>query len=273
MKRKLKSGLFYLITGLFLGFTLESCSDDDDKGAAFNPEGKRLVEKIIYTEDNDSENKGEITFSYDGEGRLTAFNRIETYKENNKKYTYSEQVAFTVSGNKLTVVQKILDSEYPEDAGAYTGVFTLNEDGYVVSGQEKDIDEDAFVYECQYDDSRHLVKMEYTRNGREETPIKYTWENGNIVKGVYQRTYTYFDKENKSNLDFTEVTGMEFMLGYDRSYLGLAGYLGKTNKDLLKSSDSYSYSYDYDEDGYVVTFRMTSNDKYGGTNVYKVSYK
>lgn len=259
-----------LLALLVMNVVFPACSDDDDKGPAFNAEGKRLVSKItggsqIYTDEKD-----EISFHYNGDGQITAIEWKLAYfsEELNKKCTDSEYATFSVDGRKLRVVRKYEDGEFPEDSGTYTGDFILNEDGYMESGNETDEDDDKFIYKCYYENN-HLDKFEYTRNGKTEgRPIDYTWNNGDISKGVYNGTYTYYENVNKANIDFCEATQMEFMLGYDRSYLGLAGFLGKNNKHLLKRGDD-SYSYKYDNEGYVVEITIGSDDD---GYVYKVSY-
>lgn len=273
--KKWINGVFTVIC-LVLIFT--ACKDDDDNRPAFAPDGKRLVRSIVGICEKFPDEKFECVFSYNSDGRIVGIERKYTYmsEDLNKKCTDTEQVTFSVSGKELTVVTNYTDGEYAKYSGTFTGKFVLNEDGYMESGEEVDEDEDAFTYKCYYDDIRHLEKLDYTRNGRNEGPVYFTWNNGNLVKGVYGNTYTYWDKENKANIDFSEVYQDIWVLGYDRSNLGLVGYLGIKSKQLMKSGDDHSFTYEYDSEGYVTKFTESEDDYWAEDDdwvyVFQVNY-
>jgi len=260
------------ITALIFSFAFTSCSDEDD-GPNLSPDGKRLVSKIKFNYDNDEDSNGEFLFSYDKSGKITAMEIKYSYlsEETHKRYSEVERYTYSVSGNKLTVKYVYEDEEYPEYNGTYGGTFTLNDKGFVVSGEEIDSDEDEFTYTCYYDDEDYLTKMECTRNGRRDEITNYIWDDGDIVRGIYGDRSTYYEEENKANIEFAGLLGT-WMLGYDRSYLGSVGYLGKMNKHLCKTNNSdginkYTYSFD---DGYVTKITVENG---GDMDYYEIEYK
>lgn len=270
--KKILSQMTTCLTIIFcMAVTFTACNkDDDNNGPTFSKNGKRLVSKITMTSEEYPDEKDEVFFSYNGDGEITAieYKSYYTSEETGKKCIDSDLYTYSVSGKTLTVVNKYEDGESDKYSGTYGGTFTLNEDGLVVSGKETDSDEDDFVYTCHYNDDRYLTTMEYTRNDRPKEYINYTWDNGDIIKGVYN--YIYYEDVNKANIEFFELES--FMLGYDQSFLGMAGYLGKKNKHLLKKESSESkreVTYDIDNDGYVKMFSITS---WGDIYNYQVSY-
>ncbi len=263
--------LMLCATALIFSFIFTSCSDDDDEPKV-SPDGKRLVSKIKFNyANNDEEGNGEFLFSYDKSGKITAIEKKCSYllEETHERYTEIERYTYSVSGNELTVKYVYEDEEYPEYNGTYGGTFTLNDKGFVVSGEEIDSDEDEFTYTCYYDDEDYLTKMECTRNGRRDEITNYIWEDGDIVRGIYGDRPTYYEEENKANIEFAGFLG-GWMLGYDRSYLGSIGYLGKMNKHLCKTIDENekcTYSFD---DGYVTKVIIENG---GDRDYYEIEYK
>lgn len=262
--------LMLCLLALSFSAVFTACDKDDDgNGPAFSKDGKRLVKKITMTDEKQSDEKDELTFSYDGNGKITVIEYTSTYisEEKETKCTDIDRYTYSVSGKTLKVVNTYTDGEDSEYSGTYGGTFTLNDDGLVISGEETDSDDDKFVYTNTYSNDLYLTQIEYTRNGGAKEYINYTRSNGDITKGVYNRTYTYCDEENKANIDFAGIDS--FMLGYDRSNLGLTGYLGKQNKHLLKATQGETYTYKFDKEGYVTEFTVTSTD---GTLTYQISY-
>lgn len=257
---------------LALGFSavFTACDKDDDgNGPAFSKDGKRLVKKITMTYGNYPDELDELTFSYDADGRITVTEYTLAYisEEKKKKCTDINRYTYSVSGKTLKVVHTYTDGDDGKYSGTYGGTFTLNDDGLVISGEETDSDDDKFVYTNTYSDDLYLTQIEYTRNGGPKQYINYTRSNGDITKGIYDENYTYCDEENKANIDFAGIDS--FMLGYDRSNLGITGYLGKQNKHLLKTVDGETYTYKFDKEGYVTEFTVTSED---GPLNYRISY-
>lgn len=250
-----------------------ACDDDDDNNGSGNTtkDGKRLVSKITTTYKAYPEDKDEMTFTYDKDGRITAIKGTATYlsEDSSKKCTDTDDYTYSVSGKTLTVVNTYIDGEDGELTGTYGGTFTLNDDGFVISGEETDIDNDKLVYTNTYSDN-YLTQIEYTRNNEAKQKIAYSRTNGDITKGVH--TYTYYDEENKANIDFANL---DHALGIDQSFLGLTGYLGKQNKHLVKTIKrgmdlEETFTYKFDKDGYVTEFTSTSQD---GEFTYQISYK
>lgn len=262
--------LMLCATALIFSLTFTSCSDDDDE-PNLSPDGKRLVSKIKFNYDNDDEDSnGEFLFSYDKSGKITAMEIKYRYfsEETHKRYTETERYTYSVSNNKLTVKCVYEDEEDPEYNGTYGGTFTLNDKGFVVSGEEIDSDEDEFTYTCYYDKEDYLTKMECTRNGRQDEITNYIWDDGDIVRGIYGDRSTYYEEENKANIEFAGLLGA-WMLGYDRSYLGSVGYLGKMNKHLCKTTDNDKYTYSF-EDGYVTKIIVENGED---REYYEIEYK
>lgn len=250
-----------------------ACDDDDDNNGSGNTtkDGKRMVSKITTTYKAYPEDKDEMTFTYDKDGRITAIKGTATYlsEDKQKKCTDTDDYTYTVTGKTLKVTNTYVDGETGEDSGTFGGTFTLNDDGFVISGEETDIDNDKYVYTFTYSEN-YLAKIEYTRNGGAEQPIIYSRTNGDITERGH--TYTYYDEENKANFDFANL---DHVLGVDESYLGLTGYLGKQNKHLVKTIKrgmdlEETFTYKFDKDGYVTEFTSTSQD---GEFTYQISYK
>lgn len=264
--------LVLCITALVFSLTFTSCSDDDDEPIV-SQNGKRLVSKIKFNYSNDEDDgQGEYIFSYDKSGKITAMEIKYSYlsEETHKRCTDVERYTYSVSGNKLTVQCVYEDGEYPEYNGIYGGTFMLNDNGFVISGEEIDEDEDEFTYTCYYDDEDHLSRMEYTRNGYEGI-INYIWNDGDISRGIDGSQNTYYEEENKANIEFLGLD--KWLLGYDRSYLGSIGYLGKMNKHLCKTHKEdgevgkYTYSFDH---GYVTKITV-EHEEY--MSYYEIEYK
>lgn len=261
MKTNFQKKARCLFVFLSLVCVFSSCKDDDGNGPAFDSKGKRLVKEIIWTSVDDSE---KFTFSYNGEGQLTrlAISSMEGEE-------YEDITTFSVKNNILTAKWDLKDEDEPETS---VGTFILNEDGYVVSGTEvEDYDrKDTLKYTCEYDTDRFLTKMSEKKSDRISTDYYTHNAQGDYTKAT-RGSYTYYeDKENKANIDFYEIH--DSVLGNDSFYLGLAGYLGKTNKHLVKStsgSGGSTITYKFDDEGYVIEFIVKD---YGEDEVYKVSY-
>lgn len=250
-----------------------ACDDDDDNNGSGNTtkDGKRMVSKITTTYKAYPEDKDEMTFTYDKDGRITAIKGTGTYlsKDKEKKCTDTDDYTYTVTGKTLKVTNAYVDGETGEDSSTSEGTFTLNDDGFVISGEETDSDDDKYVYTNTYSDN-YLTQIKYTINGGAEQQIVYSRTNGDITKGVH--VYTYYDEENKANIDFANL---DHTLGIDDFFLGLTGYLGKQNKHLVKTikrgmDSEETFTYKFDKDGYVTEFTSISED---GEFTYQISYK
>lgn len=252
------------LTALFFLQAFVACSDDDDNGPAFSKDGKRLVRSITYDGWEAEGEKGVYYFKYNGEGQMIRVELRTTYAsdEDERTYTDTEYYTYSLSGNKLTAKYVYNDSEYPEDSEHEEGVFTLNEDGFVAEGEirnDYEYAENSYAYRCFYNDDRQLIRTECPAHNATQ---EYFWENGNYVRirSGLVFTYTYYDIENKTNIDFGSILYGTEGLGDDDLYLNIAGYLGKTSRNLLKSTDYTQYSYEFDEEGYVTKVTETSRD-------------
>ncbi len=247
-----------------------ACSDDDGNGPAFSKDGKRLVHSISYDWWEADGEKGMYYFKYDEEGRMTGIELRSTYfdDEDECTYTYAAYYTYSVSGNKLAAKYTCSDGEETEYE---EGNFVLNKDGFVSEGELRNNfegEKEVYSYRCFYDGDRQLIRTECpAHNGI----LEYHWEVGNYVRindGISFSTYTYYDTENRCNIDFGSILSWEG-LGDDDLLLGVAGYLGKMSRNLMKSEDFYRYSYEFDEEGYVTEITETDGDT---RNTYIIKY-
>ena len=260
-----------------------SCSKDDD--ATVNPDGKRLVSKIRCVDAGNELTYNETTFQYDKNGnieKITDKGRDVDYN-NNQDDEWVDIFTFSRSGNKITSTTDLThidnDAGTTHSEGVYMAVCTLNEKGCITQYDKQRIDKESserHVCKYSYDNDGQLIKQVY-ENG---DTYEYTWTNGNLVSKrnlgnryitPYTETYTYTNEENKANIDFGtfnfESTGYA-------DYLELFGYLGKTNKNLLKKANGREYDYEFDGD-YVSTVKKyrVYNGERELIETYYISYK
>lgn len=253
--------LFYLFMVAMCATMFTACSDDDDKNdGVTNKEGKKLVSRIIYSE-NGSSSSSMNEFIYDSDGNILKI--IETYGR------YADTTLIERNGNKIT--RTYIDGSYKE----YTW-YTLDNKGRIIKEEDEDNDMTIFTY----DDLGQLIKAE----SEDDCSYQYTWEKNNLVlKKHYhiydgeasdsniEAVYEYTDKKNNINIDFT----WESYGAY-----GLESYFGSTNKNLMKSytEDGTKYEYEYEFDGdYVSTIREYRISSYDNErrleNTYHIYYK
>ena len=241
---------------LFIGFT--SCGEDDENngenagtGNVF-PEGTKRLASI-----NDSYETA--TFTYDGD-------KLVSVKEGNEQI-----ITFNYTGNTV-----VMTSVYRDEKEIYT--LNIGSNGFATSGSVKFIDsdgsEDNGSFTFKYDGD-YLTAIETTGDYGYDN-YKLTWSDGNITKVVNEskedsypittNTYTsiYDTKINTAGLSFFEEVGTDVD---DLEYAYYAGLLGKSTKNLLKSTDDgdgyvYSYSYELNSDNYPT--KVTESYSYNG---------
>lgn len=258
----------YLFMSLAVLFFV-ACSDDDDSGAAFTPDGKRLIAKITdVDEDGDSD---VMTFQYGKNGRMEGFLEKGYYDGEEE---YSTSFSFSYSDNKIvgkmTDKYRLSEKTYTDEG---TMVFNLNDQGFIAdykwewyrSEYEEDYQETGtFVYDDEGQLIRETWKALSEGKYSEGVETEYQWSGNELISSVdineQQHTntysYTYTDHENKTNIDFGRWLweGTDFMLD-------CCGYTGKaTSKYLPKESkrgnSSYeTFEYSYDEDGYPIKIK------------------
>lgn len=254
--------LMLCVTALVFSLNFTSCSNDD----GLSPDGKRLVSKIksyYYNEDYEEEEEGDgYIFSYDKSGRITA---VEWRFWEDKQYV--ERWTYSVTGKKLTVKEGWNDDEEAEER-----TFVLNDKGFVVS-EEREDEGNIITYTYYYDAEDYLTRVKGVSNNDDHRWVEnYVWNDGDLVGNDGYR-YTYYDKENKANIDLLWICKEE-------PPLFSLGYLGKMNKHLCRSrtyDGDYTYRYDYsfDKDGYVTKITETESSRYGREyeRYYEIEYK
>lgn len=244
--KKIKFLASLLAMALCVSFT--SCGDDEENngenagtGNVF-PEGTKKLASI-------SDSYETATFTYDG-------SKLVSVKEGN-----DQTITFVYTGNTV-----VMTSVYRHSNNGTTeeekDIYTLNigTNGFATSGTVKLIDNDGSEnkgsFAFKYDGDR-LTEIAVTGDYGYDN-YKLTWKDGNITNVVneYQEdnypvktntnTSTYDTELNTAGLSFFEEVGTDVD---ELEYAYYAGLLGKSTKNLLKSTDDgdgYVYSYTYE---------------------------
>lgn len=237
--KKIKFLASLLAMALCVSFT--SCGDDEENngenagtGNVF-PEGTKKLASI-------SDSYETATFTYDG-------SKLVSVKEGN-----DQTITFVYTGNTV-----VMTSIYKDEKEIYT--LNIGSNGFATDGSVRFIDndgsEDNASFAFKYDGD-HLVALETTGDYGYDN-YRLTWKDGNITKVVNEykedkypvetntSTSTYYDtKLNTAGLSFFEEVGTDVD---ELAYAYYAGLLGKSTKNLLKSTDDgdgYVYSYTYE---------------------------
>lgn len=187
------------------------------------------------------------------QGDTAALNTYFTYNAQGlpaqiKRVGY--ETNFSYSGNKVL----------QEEAGNIR-VYTIGTDSlaqYSVSTYNSNTDSIAYIYNAD----KYLIKSIHFYNGVKKDSIGYVVENGNVISMThyneygyvnYFRTFTYYSNLEAKHWMYTKLAG-----DYGYNYYP---WLGKPNKNLVKSSAQYSdieaYSYTFDKNGKVEKIQFT----------------
>lgn len=241
---------------LCVSFT--SCGDDEENngenagtGNVF-PGGTKKLATINYGNET-------ATFTYDG-------SKLVSVKEGN-----DQTITFNYTGNTV-----VMTSIYKDEKEIYT--LNIGSNGFATSGTVKLIDndgsEDNASFAFKYDGDR-LTEIAVTGDYGYDN-YKLTWKDGNITNVVneYQEdnypvktntnTSTYDTELNTAGLSFFEEVGTDVD---ELEYAYYAGLLGKSTKNLLKSTDDgdgyvYSYTYELSTDNYPT--KISESYSYNG---------
>lgn len=256
-----------VFAAMVIGLMAASCGDDAVEGTkpgwqeGGSTGNHKVVAKII--EKSSSEGTvvwdghiGEISFSYDKQGRLACI----TYSYDSEdavdklEYLYEKNSV----GISLTTWYNGIKDE--EDWDEYR--VTLNENGYAVScvnsyNGENDGEVCMSSFECLYDSKDRLAKC-VVDNGSYDT---YSWKNGCLVRcvrtystyGSWSCGYAYGQVKNNTNVDLNYFFDKEGALSEDMSFLGMAGLMGKRSEYMVRdyvngNGCHVSLSYELDED-------------------------
>ncbi|MDL2282901.1 hypothetical protein LJB94_00110 [Odoribacter sp. OttesenSCG-928-G04] len=256
-----KNLLLMMFAALFIGCSSSDSDDDNNDNNNGNTPGskKRVSEiNIVYS---DPEDDYSYNFFYDKNGAVEKI--IETGTDGPELTT--DTYTFKRSGNTLNVSFE-WKGEYTSTKKTSTiqADFTcpLNKDGYATEVKYEYTDEDGYL--CEFHDgisytNGYVTKMyaESWYDGDEDGgngEYEFIWKDGNLTKTGFDESESmiYSTIENKS--------GIDLFLSFNGLCLHWAGYMGKSNKNLIESwtendwreGGTYYFEYEFDKDGYVI---------------------
>lgn len=260
---------------LCIGFT--SCGDDEGNNGENAGTGNVFPEgtKRLATMSNNGET---TTFTYDG-------NKLISVKRGN-----DTNITFDYSGDNVvmtSIYTYTSNNKIQEEKDIYT--LKIDANGFATSGIEEFVDSDGTekaYFTFKYDGD-HLVAIETTGSFGYDN-YKLTWTDGNITKVVndYKEDSepvetgttlsSYATELNTAGLPFFELVGVDLD---DLEYAYYAGLLGKSTKNLLKSTDEEAldpekgekctYVYELNADKYPT--KITQSYSYNGGSSYDSS--
>jgi hypothetical protein len=167
------------------------------------------------------------------------------------------EINFAYNGNKVIQTE-----------GAHITTYTIGTDSlaqYAIVRDGSNVDSTVFLYNAE----KYRIKSIHFFNGVKKDSIGYVIENGNVKSMTYYNEYGYVNYFR----DFVYHTNLETKHWMYTKLNGDYGYfyypwLGKPNKNLLKSSAQYgdldSYNYSFDKNGKVEKMQVTV---YGTPNI------
>jgi len=160
------------------------------------------------------------------------------------------EINFAYNGNQVIQTE-----------GTHVTVYTIGTDSlaqYAIVRDGSNVDSTLFLYNSE----KYRVKSIHYFNGIKKDSIGYVIENGNVKSMTYYNEYGYVNYFRNfiyhSNLEnkhwmYTKLNG-------DYGYFYYP-WLGKPNKNLLKSSSQYSdldnYNYQFDQKGKIEKIQVT----------------
>ncbi|WP_313580135.1 hypothetical protein [Chishuiella sp.] len=227
----------------FIAGTLFSCSNDDNSGETNNTteiENSILPVKTIYTTPK-GDYSSILTISYDG-NKINEINITYSGIEN-----YSEKSIYQYTGDLIT---KITNYDKDGDESMVREYTYLN--GKVSTLVTTEWGDKKLIATSKFEwiDDNHL--KETTTNDYDNSIYidEYFYENGNLVKTIYNNSneiiMTYDDKENP----FKNVTGLQLVSFDDLEVFSKNNPIKKESKYSSKSSDITLYTYEYKDNNY-----------------------
>ena len=234
-----------LMFGLLVSATFTACGRDDDDNAGGGKGGftKRIV-KMVETGGNW---EGEMSISYDAQGRVTRFLSIET-----GNHPTTSEKTYQYSGEQI-ISKEVEESQNSTSIVTYT--YTLANGLIVKEVEEQNGRKITTTY--SYDDNGYLASLSIWGNNTQSSTKNFVWENGNLTQ-LDSRKWTY------SSIPWPQ--GMIFNYnGSNIDYLLQAtGFYGKLPKMMPSSYDSgekRSWSVEYAvSNGYITTMTVIQND-------------
>ncbi|KKB55530.1 DUF4595 domain-containing protein [Parabacteroides gordonii] len=250
--------LYSAVLMMALCFNFISCSDDDDNGGT-DPE--KAVKRLTTINYQDNSGKGSLDIErLDGKVSKTT----ETYKRVGYEMSWTSN--YTYTGN---AVKESLDIKNT-DEGNFTKTtnYTLNNDGFIVKGEETDSGIWSFIYSGNYLTSATLVYK-----GKTDVDDKYIFNGEGLMTGnnVFDKGITYTDIPNLGGIFLAYA---DDVLATEYSRLQYASLLGNAPKYLPKEAkrsnenEIYTFNYEIDKDGYVTKAIIYLNGEVDWTETY-----
>lgn len=244
-----RNSIFYLLAIVMVtvfSAGLFSCNSDNEESNTDAPKRlTRLIKEYIDT-DGVGKNRGNVSFSYDSEGRVVSF--VNNIQDNN----YSDVVESHYQyGDDYIFNEEIEDvnTGYSQWLSIERHKYSI-ENGLIVTDSTIRNDESNMkVLTYTYDDEKRLVAITTKTYGRSAYTTEFVWEDGNLIKmndGDYSFSYDYTTLLWKKGI----ATTFGFVLD---AFLWDAGYFGKRSQNLPYgymyrgnyNFDSGYYSYEY----------------------------
>ena len=244
-----RNSIFYLLAIVMVtvfSAGLFSCNSDNEESNTDAPKQlARLIKEYIDT-DGVGKNRGNVSFSYDSEGRVVSF--VNNIQDNNysdfieSRYQYGDDFIFN---------EEIEDwnTGYSQSLVMERHRYSLENGLIVADSITRTYDRGRRVKTYSYDDEKRLVAITTKSYGGSVYTTKFVWEDGNLIEmkddsSVFSYDYTTLPWEKGITADFG------FSLD---AFLWDAGYFGKRSRNLLSkfeyradNSNVYGqYSYEY----------------------------
>ena len=272
---KMKKIVFMLLAAGIL----TSCSKDNQDIPTPPPPAKQKLDYISKIEEYDKasmKKNYEISFSYDGQKRLTSFE--ETYPGTNSKKVYNgtltyadKEVILNYTNNKYQT-NMVKPTEIRLALDAKDKVKQLKETIYFKDGTETRIEKDH-VYDSEGHQTSYMSPF--------YDAVTLTWQRGDLIKSVYtKRKTTVINRKYATTANHTYPDLNLFLQGMAASstwkYLW-ADLLGLRSTHLLESIDwqndtpsTATYIYKTDTKGRPTEVEVKRSKAY--TNMLVITY-
>ncbi|MDH6309961.1 hypothetical protein M2451_002852 [Dysgonomonas sp. PFB1-18] len=254
--------LLFLLTFIFAGLFLSSCSSDDDDNN--NNNGYNFGAKKVFTGDLPKK-VGESTLKYNSDGLLEEISN--TYE----KVTFEYPAKTKSTGGDNIVIMNFQDLMHPEEG--FVIRLKIGANGFASEAQQTFAEDSTIdTWEFGYNGDgqlNHVKRKESGNNDSETTTMTYKDGNLTYVKMTEDNSYYY----NTSAIIYTSeahpqgienkgcIMLFDTLMGMDideMEYAYYAGLLGKATKNLpLKLAEEWEGDPEYD----VYIYDWTLNAK------------
>ena len=238
-----RNSIFYLLAIVMVtvfSAGLFSCNSDNEESNTDAPKQlARLIKEYIDT-DGVGKNRGNVSFSYDSEGRVVSF--VNNIQDNNysdfieSRYQYGDNYIFNEEIEDV-------NTGYSQWLSIERHKYSIENGLIVTDSTIRNNGSNMRVLTYTYDDEKRLVAITTKINGRSAYTTEFVWEDGNLIEmkeGSDTFSYDYTTLPWKKGI----ATNFGFELD---AFLWDAGYFGKRSKNLPYG---YWYSGNYNSYGY-----------------------